>query len=142
MACINGEIYGWSSVTMNIAGEDITGITAINYKEEQKMENVYGAGSRPIGRSYGQISTTASVTLILEEVERIRQSSHVNSLREIPPFEVTVQYAKGNNIVTHHLRRAQFKNEGVALKENDTRTLVTLELVVCEIEWNRRANRR
>ena len=35
MATINGVNYNWSNLTINLNGNVITGITAINYKEDQ-----------------------------------------------------------------------------------------------------------
>ena len=139
MAKINDVVYAWSNVVINIDGIEIEGIKAINYKEDQKIDHVYGAGTRPIGRSYGQISPTASITLLFEEVEKIRKKSKTGRLSDIKPFIIIVQHgdeSKGLAIVKHRLLNVQFKNEGVIVdSEKNKETALTLDLIISEIEW-------
>jgi len=139
MASINGITYNWSNLTVNVDGTSITGITAITYKEDQTIDNVYGAGTQPIGRSYGKVTPTASITLLLEEVEKIRAKSPTGRLQDAPVFDIIVMYgdtSKGQKIVTHRLRNAQIKNNGQTAKASDSNSYeVELELVISGIEW-------
>ena len=134
---INGVVYNWSNLQVNIAGTLVTGITKINYKDEQEIESVYGAGQRPIGRGYGRITSSAGITLLRDEVEAIRASSGTGRLQDIPSFDIIVQFlpVDGKKIITHRIRGAQFKNDGVDASEGDTGNSIEFELVVSQIEW-------
>jgi len=39
-----GKMQGWNSVTVNVLGRDLEGITSIKYDDCTQKENVYGAG--------------------------------------------------------------------------------------------------
>ena len=41
---VNGKLYDWADIVVTIAGVPVTGITGIEYKDEQEMEAKYGAG--------------------------------------------------------------------------------------------------
>ena len=135
---INGAAYSWDHVVVNIDGIAIDNIKSINYKEDQKIDHVYGAGVRPIGRSYGQITPTASITLALGEVEEIRKKTKTGRLCEIKPFIIIVKYGDGDELefVTHRLLNVQFKNEGTILDgDKNKESVVSLDLILSEIEW-------
>ena len=55
---INGVVHSWSTLAVAITGIPVTGIKKISYKDSQTIENVYGAGQKPIGRGYGRIVIT------------------------------------------------------------------------------------
>jgi hypothetical protein len=55
---INGQEYSWGDIQCIIAGVVLVGIKGIEYSDEQEMEEIYGAGNRPVARGYGRISCT------------------------------------------------------------------------------------
>ena len=134
---INGVVYSWSNLTVNVAGTLVTGITKITYKDEQEIANIYGAGQRPIGRGYGHITSSANITLLRDEVEAIRTLSPTGRLQDISPFDIIVTFLPigGKKIITHRIREAQFKTDGVEANEGDTSNSIDFELVVSHIEW-------
>lgn len=134
---INGVQHSWANLQVVIAGRTITGITKISYKDSQTVENVYGAGVRPVGRGYGRIECEASVTMLRDEVEALRASSDTGRLQDIAPFDIIVKFlpVQGSAIVTHRIRNAQFKEDGVEVSEGDTSNSVELPLIVSHIEW-------
>jgi len=135
---INGLEYGWSSVTTNIAGLPEIAITAIEYADKQKVENIYGAGQSPIGRGYGRIEASAKITLLLSAVEKLREISETGRLQDLPAFDIVVCYAVPGNdkIVKHVIKDCQFSENTMSAKEGDTRFEVTLPLVPSHIIWN------
>jgi hypothetical protein len=135
---INGVVYSWSNLIVNIAGAEITGITKVNYSDEQEIESVYGAGQRPIGRGYGRITSSANITLYRDEVEVIRGASPTGRLQDIDSFDIIVQFVPvgGKAIITHRIRGAQFKSDGVDVSEGDTSNTVDFDLIVSQIEWS------
>lgn len=134
---INGVLHSWSNLSVNIAGMPVTGINKISYKDSQTIENIYGAGQVPVGRGYGKIEPTATIGLERGEVEAIRASSPTGRLQDIAPFDIIVQFlpVNGQRIVTHVIRDAQFKDDGVELSEGDTSNFTDFELVVGSIKW-------
>ena len=134
---INGVVHSWSNLSMNINGVPVTGINKISYKDNQTIENIYGAGQKPVGRGYGKIEPTATIGLERGEVEAIRASSPTGRLQDIAPFDIIVQFipVNGQKLVTHTIRDAQFKDDGVDIKEGDTSNFTDFELVVGSIQW-------
>ena len=46
---VNGTLYSWADIVAVISGVPVTGITAIEYGDEQEVVNKYGAGRHPVG---------------------------------------------------------------------------------------------
>jgi hypothetical protein len=138
MPLINGQEYSWSSVTANIAGVPETGITAIEYADKQKVENIYGAGQSPVGRGYGRIEASAKVTLLLSAVEKLREVSATGRLQDLPAFDIVVCFVAPDNrkIIKHVIKNCQFSENAMSAKEGDTKFEVTLPLVPSHIIWN------
>ena len=134
---INGVVHSWSNLSVSINGVPVTGINKISYKDNQTIENIYGAGQRPVGRGYGKIEPTATIGLERGEVEAIRASSPTGRLQDIAPFDIIVQFipVNGQKLVTHTIRDAQFKDDGMDIKEGDTSNFTDFELVVGSIQW-------
>lgn len=135
---INGTMYDWSSITVNIAGTPVTGITSIEYSDEQEIEDCYGAGRYPVGRGKGRIKCTAKMTLYMQEVVAIQKQSLNGRLQDIAPFDVIVAYLPENGqLVTDVVKNCQFKANKRAWKEGDMKQEVELELVVSHVIWGK-----
>lgn len=135
---VNGMMYSWADVVCSIAGVPVTGIVAINYGEDQEVENKYGAGRYPIGRSKGRITPSAKITLYQEEVEAIQRQVPNGRIQDIAPFDITVQYLPDSGIVTtDKIRNCSFKNNSREWKEGDTGQEVELDLIPSHIEYNK-----
>lgn len=135
---INGVEPAWANLTINIAGVPAVGITAIDYDDKQTIENIYGMGQSPVGRGYGNIEPTASLSLLMSEVEAIRAASPTGRLQDIAPFDIVVSYAPVNStkIITHKIRNCQFTDNPVSHTQAATKTEVNLTLLPSHIEWN------
>ncbi len=134
---INGVQHSWANLQVVIAGRTVTGITKISYKDSQTMENIYGAGVRPVGRGYGRIECEGAITLHRDEVEAIRNSSDTGRVQDIAPFDIIVQFLPqgGKTIITHKLRGVQFKEDGVEVSEGDTSNSFDFPLIMSKIDW-------
>lgn len=135
---INGVEPSWASLTVGIAGAVVTGITGIDYDDDQVVENVYGAGQQPVARGYGNITCKGVITLLRSEVEGIRAASLTGRLQDIAPFDIVCSYVPvgGGQIITHKLRNCQFKKDSTSLKQGDTKNETALDLEISHIEWN------
>lgn len=137
---INGKEYDWHSISVNLLGRMVVGITAIDYEEKQDKQNNYGTGPFPVNRGYGNIVPSAKITLMAAEVEAIHTAAVVSGLRciqDIEPFDIAVTFVPGgtNKIVNHVLRNCEFTNNKRSVKQNDKENLVELELILSHIEW-------
>lgn len=133
---INGKSYEWSDITMNVMGVPIVGVTAIKYDETQNMTNIYGAGRRPVSRGYGQIEPTASVTLLMEEIEALQSVAPNGLIMDIPEFDIVVAYIDSALVTRiHKLRNCRFKKNAREVSAGDTSIPVEHELIISHIEW-------
>lgn len=137
---INGKEYDWNSISVNLLGRMVVGITAIDYEEKQEKQNNYGAGKFPVSRGYGNIVPSAKITLTAAEVEAIQTAavtSGLERIQDIEPFDIAVSFVPGgtNKIVNHVLRNVEFTNNKRDVKQGDKENLVELELILSNIEW-------
>lgn len=132
---INGVAYEWASITVNLFGAVITGITGINYEEKQDMENTYGAGNLPVERGYGNISFSSGISILASEVEAITAQAPGRRIQAIPEFDIVVAYIVGVQFVTHTIKQARFTNNKRDVKQGDKKIEVAFELIVGNIKW-------
>lgn len=132
---INGVAYSWADVTMNIMGVPIVGVTDISYEEPQEVEGNYGAGNYPVSLGYGKVEPKASITLHMEEVEKITDVAPNRRVQEIPPFDIVVNFLRGTKTVTHKIRNAVIKTNKRELKQGDKVFAVQFDLFCSHIEW-------
>lgn len=135
---INGTMYGWGSITVNVAGIPVTGITGIEYSDEQEVDNFYGAGRYPVGRGKGRIKCEAKITLYMQEVVAIQRQALNGRIQDIAPFDIVVVYLPENGqLVTDVIKNCQFKANKRAWKEGDMKQEVDLDLVVSHIIYGK-----
>lgn len=132
-----GKLAGWNSVTANMLGRDIEGITEITYDDSVEKENVYGAGKYPIGRAEGNYAAKASITLLLEEVNALQNSlPPTKGLDSIAPFPIVVEYEYNGFKKKDVIHSCEFKGRGVAVKQNDKTIAYKFDLLCSHIWWN------
>ncbi len=135
---VNGMLHSWADIVTVIGGVPVTGITGIEYGDDQDVVNKYGAGRHPVGRAKGRITPSGKITLYQEEVEALQRQAPNGRLQDIAPFDITVTYIPDSGIVTvDKIRNCQFKANSRKWKEGDTGQEVELELVPSHIEWNK-----
>lgn len=136
---INGHVYSWADIVVNIAGVPVTGITGIQYGDDQEVVNVYAAGRFPVGRSKGRITCTAKITLLTSEVIALEKKSPTGRIQDIAPFPIIVSYIPddGGEVVTDKLRNCQFKTNKRDWSEGDTSKPVDIDLIISHIEWHK-----
>jgi len=134
---INGKSYEFADITCVVLGVPIVGITAIEYSEDANITNVYGTGRHPISRGLGQITPTAKITMLMEEVNNIVSVAPNGRLYDIPEFDIIVTYTDVNLVpVVHVINNVRFKNNKVTTATGDTSIPVELDLVPSHITWS------
>ncbi|MDR1371827.1 MAG: hypothetical protein LBJ17_01680 [Dysgonamonadaceae bacterium] len=136
---INGYTYGWADIVVNIAGIPVTGITAIEYEDDQEMQDNYGAGRYPVSRSKGIIKCKGKITLYPEEVIAITGKAMNGRLQDIGPFSVVVSYIPDGvfKVTTDKLYNCQFTKNSRAWAQGDMSKPVELDLMISHIEWGK-----
>lgn len=132
-----GKIAGWNSITVNLLGRDVEGITEVSYNDKKEKENAYGAGGYPVGRGEGNYSAKASITLLVEEEMAIQKSlPRGKRLDDIAPFDVLVEYEYEGVLYRDRIRNCEFQGRSVGVKQGDKKIANKHELIVSHIDWN------
>ena len=133
---INGKAYEYADITCIILGVPIVGITAIEYGEEDNIENVYATGRYPIARGYGQIEPSAKITMLMNDAMNIVSAAPSGRLQEIPEFDIVVTFTDANLIpVVHKIRNVRFKKNMISSSTGDTSIPIEMDLVISHVEW-------
>jgi len=132
-----GKLAGWNSITVNLLGRDVEGITEIEYNDNIALEVVMGQGAYPIGWAEGNYVAKASITLYSEEWNAIQASllpgSHVH---EIAPFPIIVEYDY-SGFKRRDTFMAKIMGRGVTAKQGDKTLSNKADLLVLgKILWN------
>lgn len=136
---INGHEYSWADIVVSIAGTPVTGITGIEYNDDQEVADIYGAGRYPVSRSKGRISCTGKIKLLTSEVNALVRRTANGRLQDVAPFTITVSYIpdEGGVVVVDKLRNCQFKSNKRSWGEGDTSHAVEIDLAISHIEWGK-----
>ncbi len=129
---INGREVAWCDIIMLVGLVPVTGITAFDFAENQNKENVYGIGQVPIGRGYGNIETSGSITLLRSEIEAMRASSITRKLVDIAPFTITLAYVPlgGTKVITVVFTNVEFTEDKFGMNQGDTKEEQQLNLII------------
>lgn len=134
---IDGIEYSWADIVLTVAGTPVTGITGIEYSDEQEVVDNYGAGRYAVSRSKGRITNNAKLTMYASEVAALQKKTANGRLQDLSAFDITVSYIpeEGGVVMTDKLRNCQFKANKRSVSEGDTSIKVDLDLAVGHIEW-------
>jgi hypothetical protein len=136
-ALINGKSYEWADIVINILGTPFAGVTSIEYEDNQEMENIYGAGNRPVSRAYGNFKPTAKVALLMEEVEAIQAVPGIGGvLQRIPEFDITVAFLDSALIPRiHTIKNCRFTKNLRKVNQGDTSIACEIDLIISHVEF-------
>jgi len=62
---LNGNVYSSASAEIDLRGKVYGGIVALNWSDELTIEEVYGFGPTPVGRTIGQYKATADLEMLM-----------------------------------------------------------------------------
>lgn len=135
---VNGIQHSWASISVNMLGRTLTGITAISFGDKRSKENLMGAGDEPIGRGYGNKEyTNPSIEVYGFEVLGLQQACG-GDITTIPPFEIVVAFKNTPNapLETYILQNCEFLNNLRDMKQGDTSSKVKLDLINAGIKYH------
>lgn len=90
---INGKRYDWEDITVVLPTGIAVYITDISYSDSQAATARYGKGGIPKGYGRGNYEASGSMTIDLEEWEKLKLAL-LPSIYDHIPFNITVSYAE------------------------------------------------
>ena len=132
-----GKLVGWNAVTLRLLGRDVVGVSKIQYDDEQKSENSYGAGKFPVGIEDGNYAAKASIDLFNEEFRALQAALPAGTrIQDLTPFDITVSYARDGEVINDVLHNVRFLNNGVDVKQGDGKIVRAFNLALTHITHN------
>jgi hypothetical protein len=131
---INGKTFSWVDISFTIAGQNVSGITAISYDDEREKENVYAAGSEPVAVSHGQRKYSASMSMLKSELDSLQRAAPNRKIADIPAFDLPVLYVNDDGTFTRDtLKNFEFKKVTQDFKVGDKGLEVKLDCLISGI---------
>jgi hypothetical protein len=134
---INGQFYSWSKIRFNFLGASFSTVTNIKYEELDEINDVKGVGSKKLGYTQDNTTTSGSISILVETIEKIAHQVPNGRLQDIPPFPITVSYVDAlGNLVAHRLVGCKFtKNSREAIAGSSDALSVEIPLYIHDINW-------
>lgn len=136
---INGELYSWANIRVNLLGRNLVGIKGIEYDDADEIKGVKGRGSKDIGYVQGNYQASAKIILEMSEVEALNKAlPRGMRMQQIKPFDITVVFKNDDQqLVTHVLKNCKVMKQNRSGKAGEVKEFeVELPLYVGEIIWN------
>lgn len=138
---INGHQHAWADIRVNLFGRTLTGITGIDYDDDEESEFYPGAGKYPVAFGTGNAKATCKLKIYKYELDALiaaAQASGVKRLQDIDFFDIIVTYqaTKDADEVTDAVRNCKFKKTMKSGKQGDTKLETDLEIICSHIDWN------
>ena len=137
---VNGTSYSWSQIELRFSNivQEITGVTNIDYSEDQKAEFNFGANNRPVSRGFGNVVASASVTLHMDDIEAIRSNIPSGNLGDLGEFDVVISFLhpESAKAISHTIKDCYISENGVSVGQDDTIIEKQLNLNPSHILWN------
>ncbi|HMG89270.1 MAG TPA: hypothetical protein VK589_04400 [Chryseolinea sp.] len=133
---INGVSYTHAEVVVNILGAPVIGVTAIKYSDPQEITLNHATGHKPTSRGFGTVTPEGSITLTMEEVERLSQAAPSGRIQNIPDFPIGVNFATEDGKFTRHrLIKVRFKGRKTDSQVGNSQIEEELELSIADIAY-------
>lgn len=141
-ALINGILYSWANISLILFGNVVRGVRSIKYSYKQEKKNVYGYGTEPIGRTYGNLEYNCEIQILRDEMQNIIAGAKLagfNKITDIGPFNIPVLYgvnpAGGLNpnpvgIASDIIMAAEFMDFNFEGKQNDQELIMTVPMII------------
>jgi hypothetical protein len=133
---INGRAYDYSQIIIAILGVPVSGVSSINYDEEQEVTGNKGTGEYDVSVGLGGISASGSLEMSMNDVEALRDVAPIRgSLLSLPFFDIVVVFGNPQGVQTHTLKNCKFKKDGVNTSTGDTDIKYTFDIYMSHINY-------
>lgn len=131
MALINGKVYDWNSVTINVSGMENIELQEISYDDEQEVDPVYGKGGKIRGYGTGNQKNSVKLSMLREDFDEmirvIKSKGYKNFYKYMVP-KITVSYADdGAAISTDIITNMKFSKRSLKAAQGDKSMKVDLD---------------
>jgi hypothetical protein len=138
---INGHQHAWADIRVNILGRTLTGITGIDYDDDEDSEFYHGAGQHVVAFGNGNIKATCKIKIYKYELDALIRSAKakgIQRLQDVDFFDIVVTYkeTKDASEVTDIVRNCKFKKVPKGAKSGDTKLEADIDLICSHIDWN------
>jgi hypothetical protein len=115
---INGQLYDWECIEIQLPSGVAIGLTNIDYDDERPVEGRYGKGSVPRGVGRKNYKAGAKMEMDLDEAERLREA--LGGSVYDGDFPIVVSYSDdGLPTVTDTLPSCMITKTSTAAKQGD-----------------------
>lgn len=143
---VNNVAYSWALIELTspaLAGGSteanptvLQGVSAIEWEVKQNVKKNYGLGGRPVNRGFGNIESTASITMDYNTQVQLRALK--GSLRALGEFDLVISFANEMGTAnwtteTVTLKGCMFTEDGMEANQDDTNITKKFDLNVFEI---------
>ncbi|MBF0454950.1 MAG: hypothetical protein HQL72_09090 [Magnetococcales bacterium] len=138
---INGRLYDWGSVEIQLPSGIAVGATEISYNDEMGREARYGKGRTPRGFGTKNYKAGGSMTLDKDEAQRLREGLGGKVYGDTP-FDIVVSYApEGKPVITDTLPQVLITKSDTSAKQDEDNTGVEKFdfTIFSPIKWNGQA---
>ena len=129
---VNNVAYSWSMVQLTapaLTGSNnanpiiLSGVSAVKWNIEHKVETNYGLGGQPVNRGFGNTVYTASITMDYNTQAQLRALK--GSLMNLGVFDLVISFANdlgSDDWVeeTITLQGCLFNEDGMEVSQDDT----------------------
>ena len=130
---INGRKYAWEDLKAVIANHCSYSLQDVSWDEEQELEGIYGAGSKPIGYGQGNWKASGKVTMLTEEY--MMMLSYAKGIKggifRFSPFNIILNYSNEEEPPhTIKLLQCKFVKKNRKGTQGDKKTTVDLDIAI------------
>jgi len=127
---INNVSYSWAMIELSapaLTGTGgsaiLNGVSAIKYSSKQNIKDNYGLHGKKVGRGFGNIETSASITMDYNTQVELRNMA--GSLRNLGEFDLVISFGNfvGEGEVTEEtvtLQGCIFDEDAMEANQDDT----------------------
>lgn len=127
---INGKVYDWSDITIDVDGLENMEIQEISYDDGEEDETIYGKGGKPRGFGTGNYSATVKIVLLREDYDelcRFIKKKRKRFFRYLIP-KIIVSFANDDSgISTDVLRKVKFNKRSFKGAQGDKSNTVSID---------------
>jgi hypothetical protein len=128
---VNGKVYDWSSITINMTGMDSIELLEISYDDEQELDLIYGKGGKIRGYGTGNQKNSVKLSMLREdfnEMVRVAKKKGLKSFYALTIPKITVNYAdEGAPTTTDVLTMIKFSKRSLKAAQGDKSMKVDLD---------------
>jgi hypothetical protein len=132
MAIINGKVYDWSSISIEIPGLPIEA-QEISYDDELESELVYGKNPTPRGYGNGNYKASGKLSLLRDDYNDILDYCKKNNLKfyQLVMDKIIVSYAnEGQETRSDVINKVKFQKRTNKAANGDKSFKVDLDLLI------------